>query len=291
MGRCLECEMHKTALARIFAMSKVDIAAMEAKFERHLRAQNLERMVYAGVIEIARPIAGSLFGGKLSIIIDGAGDQQSTIPWLQSPTKGLEDGRLKMKMMGVYVHWVGVFMFCTTTAQAHGANLTIECLVHVLRGLQQQYGADKLPRCLALQLDNCSDNKCLAVLGWCAWLLELGVFDEITVNFLQRGHTHEVRLRVKAPCLGLLLHVYGVCINLPFRMQPSPPPPPRTNPAHVPTPHPPYVPRHSRACPNVRLSLSRPIRLLLSALPPQGYRPPLCAHRPGNARWAEGPRS
>jgi hypothetical protein len=63
--------------------------------------------------------------------------------------------------------------------------------------LQTRYGAEKLPNVLALQLDNCSDNKAKAVLGWCGMLRRRGVFKEIRVSFLIRGHTHEVRCVVQ----------------------------------------------------------------------------------------------
>ena len=73
--------------------------------------------------------------------------------------------------------------------QAQGADLTIECLVQTLVALQNKHG--KLPRKLYLQFDNASDNKCAAVMAFCALLKRMGVVDELHVSFLLRGHTHE----------------------------------------------------------------------------------------------------
>ena len=49
-----------------------------------------------------------------------------------------------------------------------------------------------LPRSLYLQLDNASDNKSLQFLAFIAYLVEMGVFDSIKVNYLIVGHTHEL---------------------------------------------------------------------------------------------------
>ena len=116
------------------------------------------------------------------------------IHWRSAPIYA-RTGKVKQKMMGVYVHWIGIYMLMATDAQTHGANLTIECIFYVLLHLQMRYGAGALPRKTCWQLDNCTDNKCLVVIGFAMWLLALGVFDEIELCFLLRGHTHEVRER------------------------------------------------------------------------------------------------
>ncbi len=63
------------------------------------------------------------------------------------------------------------------------------CLLKTLEKVLEQDG--KLPPFLLLQLDNCGkENKCNNFFAFLGQLVELGVFQEIYVNFLPVGHTH-----------------------------------------------------------------------------------------------------
>jgi hypothetical protein len=54
------------------------------------------------------------------------------------------------------------------------------------------YTQGKLPPVLHLQLDNTSKQcKSKYILGFLALLVEYGVFEKVTLNFLPVGHTHE----------------------------------------------------------------------------------------------------
>jgi len=200
MGKCSLCEKYKEVLRHVSKYSVEELAEyMRQWFDVHLPAQALERKVFASHVALAMPRGGGvIFGSVISLIIDGAGSQNAPLPSFAegTSTKGFEEGKVKQKMMGVYVHWIGIYMLMATDAQAHGANLTIECIFYVLLDLQSRYGAGALPRKACWQLDNCTDNKCLGVIGFAMWLLALGVFDEIELCFLLRGHTHEARVRV-----------------------------------------------------------------------------------------------
>ena len=48
-----------------------------------------------------------------------------------------------------------------------------------------------LPPTLFIQLDSASDNKANALLAFMTYLIEEGVFNDISCNFLIVGHTHE----------------------------------------------------------------------------------------------------
>ncbi len=72
----------------------------------------------------------------------------------------------------------------------HGANLVIQALHEVV--LDQLLLHGKLPCHLLLQLDNTTkQNKNRFVIGYCAWLVQRGVFTSVKISFLPVGHTHE----------------------------------------------------------------------------------------------------
>ena len=54
----------------------------------------------------------------------------------------------------------------------------------------------KFPPVLYLQLDNTwKDNKNRYVFGYAGMLVRTGVFKNVVVSFLPKGHTHEVNLK------------------------------------------------------------------------------------------------
>ncbi|XP_070534490.1 uncharacterized protein [Ptychodera flava] len=69
----------------------------------------------------------------------------------------------------------------------HDSNLTMNILLEVL-----VESKDHLAKALYLQLDNCfRENKNRFLLSLMALLIQLDIFEEIYVNFLPVGHTHE----------------------------------------------------------------------------------------------------
>ena len=75
-----------------------------------------------------------------------------------------------------------------------GADYTIECLQRTLEYLQtasdSPWKNQALPSVLKLQIDNCSDNKCAAILGFATMLVHTKVFLKVELHFLPVGHTH-----------------------------------------------------------------------------------------------------
>jgi hypothetical protein len=70
----------------------------------------------------------------------------------------------------------------------HDANLTITLLFNELMRLFKE---KKLARVLHLQLDNCAkENKNRWLIGFFAYLIGVGLLDNLTVDFLPPGHTH-----------------------------------------------------------------------------------------------------
>lgn len=116
--------------------------------------------------------------------------------------------------MGVHVHFHAFYLLHCTPAQFQGADFTIECLVYVIIDLQKKYkdAGQVMPRKLVVQFDNASDNKAKAVIGFCAMLVESGVFDEVQPTSLIVGHTH-THIDRTFSVLGALLRtmiVFGI---------------------------------------------------------------------------------
>ena len=104
---------------------------------------------------------------------------------------------LRQCLMGVKVHGQRMdhYIANARVGTGGGSNFTIECILRTLRKLSEEnYAAEggKLPPKLYMQLDNCSgDNKNYAILAFCNFLIDQGIFEQVEVGFLPVGHTHE----------------------------------------------------------------------------------------------------
>lgn len=129
----------------------------------------------------------------LSLIQDGMDQAKSNLPLLQRRSKNDSVQLMKQKVVGVIAHGHGHYIYVAQPPVVGNANLTIECLWRTILKLQERYERAlwKWPGKLHLQLDNASDNKSKAFFGFAAQLIEEGVFDEVNMNFLIVGHTHE----------------------------------------------------------------------------------------------------
>jgi len=138
----------------------------------------------------------------MSLIIDGCDSKNTYLPNMKSLSKtesSLSSSMIKMKLMGVRVHALHkrdyVYLQPPWASASQGCNLTLEALsrtVHAESVLRTQDPNAIWPRKLFIQMDNTSrDNKNQYVFGYLSMLVERGVFDEIDVNFLPVGHTHE----------------------------------------------------------------------------------------------------
>lgn len=93
--------------------------------------------------------------------------------------------------MGCIAHGRKSYVYTILDSVKQGSNATLEVLHRVINDTYVNEGG-KLPPKLYLQLDNTVKQcKNKYVLGYCAWLVHFGVFQEITISFLPVGHTHE----------------------------------------------------------------------------------------------------
>jgi hypothetical protein len=97
-------------------------------------------------------------------------------------------------LYGVLVHGAeGFFGYAVDGACGKGSNATVECISRTLQKLaamperQQNW-----PKVLFIQVDGCvGDNKNRTLFGYAGWLVAQGNFQEVHINFLLVGHTHE----------------------------------------------------------------------------------------------------
>jgi hypothetical protein len=101
-----------------------------------------------------------------------------------------EASKIPMHVMAALVHGFRPYAFLFTDNFKHGANLTIECLHHVLLDMHRHFGS--LPRTFYLQLDNttkqCKNKYVVAYLGL---LVAWDMLERVVISFLPVGHTHE----------------------------------------------------------------------------------------------------
>ena len=135
----------------------------------------------------------------LFVNLDGMDQQKTNVPRPQKSAKGDEVGLpLPVRLVGAIAYSRGWYGFWSTPQWASSSNVTLTALTRVIRAEQARgrasgdRGATGLPPRLWVQMDNTAkDNKNHYLLGYCGMLLAEGLFEEVEVNFLPVGHTHQ----------------------------------------------------------------------------------------------------
>ena len=158
----------------------------------HMYKMWMERKFYYERREEARQNPDVL----LSIIIDGMDQRKSEIPRVPrgQVTHSLDAlYRVKQTITGALVHHVGRFFFISTCDIKGGATLEIECLHRTIARTLEYKLANGLPRPrdLCIQMDNCGHQKNKYMMAYLTHLVDNGQFANITLSFLEKGHTHE----------------------------------------------------------------------------------------------------
>ena len=117
----------------------------------------------------------------MSVIIDGMDQQSTAVPHFVRESKSTNGAwKLLTHITGAIVHGRGQHCFVDLKEIPHDSNLTISVLLRVL-----QLYAPNIPKVLYLQLDNCGrENKNKYVLAFLCLLVELGVFDKVSITEL-----------------------------------------------------------------------------------------------------------
>ena len=119
----------------------------------------------------------------VTIIIDGMDQSKTNLPNTKIIAKSTSAlWRLRTHITGVLAHTKApsgklAFAYIDLLQWPHDSNLTISLLLNALFDFQKNY---VLPATLYLQMDNTArENKNKFVLGFCASLVELRVFEKV----------------------------------------------------------------------------------------------------------------
>lgn len=181
-SKCDTCTLIKTKLGETRDPAKR--AILIEKREKHLRLQNMERQKY-----YKHQTKAKIHSSKyLSIIIDGMDQSKTQIPHFVHASKFTSSmWRLRVHLVGVILHGIGVYGFFDLFEYSHSTNLTLSVLLSIFYMLKES-----LPDVLYLQMDNCArENKNRYVLAFMAYLVERKIFRKVKISFLMVGHTHE----------------------------------------------------------------------------------------------------
>ncbi|XP_078659995.1 uncharacterized protein LOC144904736 [Branchiostoma floridae x Branchiostoma belcheri] len=185
MKQCDVCMLAKQTIAS--EVSFVARQALISRWKRHLQRQQKERETYYE----RRSRAESRTRDYFSLILDGMDQSKSNLPHFKGWTEPKSAGntRLETHITGAIVHGRNTYALIDLSQYPHDSNLAMNSLLHIL---VSEAGNGPLPPILNIQVDNCGrENKNRFFLGLMALLVKRNFFEEITVNFLMVGHTHE----------------------------------------------------------------------------------------------------
>ncbi|XP_022100770.1 uncharacterized protein LOC110984676 isoform X3 [Acanthaster planci] len=184
---CTTCTTLKERRGR--ALTDVEQKLVTDLMKQHASTVEHERRAYHTARERARCHPTD----QTTIIIDGMDQSKTDVPHLIRRDKAtVHLSRLPVHITGVLMHTATAegripLVYLDHKEVPHDSNLTLHCLLQTLMRHQE-----KLGKTLFLQLDNCfRENKNRYVIGFAALLVELDIFEEVTMHFLPVGHTHE----------------------------------------------------------------------------------------------------
>ena len=126
-----------------------------------------------------------------SVIIDGSDNSQYWSPYFRERTSSTQSAwKVGLHVMGAIVHGRRAYAYTILDTCPLGSNVTIDVLHRVMKAELDRTGT--LPKTMYLQLDNTTRQcKSKFVVAWLHYLIQCGIFDDIYISFLPKGHTHE----------------------------------------------------------------------------------------------------
>ena len=184
-AKCKICSRLKIAIKGTNDLNKK--AALRAEKHEHLKTVFADRRVYWTVRQMCRSNPD-----LMSIIMD-AMDKSKTSPprwWLISHSQD-EYNPYNLKLTGALAHGLpdDHFFFLNDNTIPADTNMNILCLMKIIENLRER---GKLKKMLHLQFDNTTaGNKTVRMYAFLGMMVQFKVFEEIIVEFLHVGHTHE----------------------------------------------------------------------------------------------------
>ena len=133
--------------------------------------------------------------------VDGMDNSKSYCPRMKEKSKKFAGIlRLPTKIQGCIIysgHYLEkrkTVFYLNHDQYPQSSNMVVSIIYKLLKVFVNDF--KKLPKKLHIFADNCwRENKNRYVFGFLDWLVELGVFQEVTLNFLIVGHTGTVNLK------------------------------------------------------------------------------------------------
>jgi hypothetical protein len=187
--KCKKCSELRTKLAG--ATHAGDRLIIESYIKLHTIHFRRARDYYATTIQ--RCIVDFHVFKELSIVIDGMDQNKCLFPRVTNRFDLAQEDQIKFHLIGSLVHGLGfqghLLQSRKWTRCASDTNITV--LIRTISWVMKITGQIKLPEILHLQLDNCvKENKCNEFFAFLHYLVYIGAFKEIYVNYCVVGHTH-----------------------------------------------------------------------------------------------------
>lgn len=132
----------------------------------------------------------------LTVVVDGMDSKKAQVPRVRSDavySKDVENTGKPLDTRLVGAHLPGRYFlgFWTYPFFTQGGSGSASILHRILQHVLDKEGT--LPRVFIVLMDNtCKENKNNQVIKYLAFLVKVGVFDEVLVIFLLVGHTHSI---------------------------------------------------------------------------------------------------
>ena len=184
-ARCDPCT--KIDDMRKKAQNRVDEELAEKEYDKHFDVFMSQKQAYYE--RIAQAMRDPRI---LSIVLDIMDQKKTGSPYDKRLSKSASGKPVKQKVIGVKVHGRKNYLFTALESVRKGGNNSASVLHLVLDDLAKT--SPGLPigdGTLYVLGDNASDNKCVTLLVYLAWLVRTRRFRKIQLNFLMVGHTHE----------------------------------------------------------------------------------------------------
>ena len=151
----------------------------------------------------------------LLMTIDGSDNSSYGFPYFACAEKDHASSKgykVRSKLYASILHGHFGTVFTYAANLVGGSNVTIEIIHKTLQKYLNDKPGNKLPPTLWIQLDNTAkDNKNRYVFSYCHSLVDMGLFQEVEVNFLPVGHTH---CDIDQLFSRISVHLYGNnCFN------------------------------------------------------------------------------
>jgi len=184
-GKCLLCSYFNEQMLLCQCMK--DFEELQVYKEQHRMHIKSERLVYYH----NRRLGEDLPGIYMSLIVDGMQQSHSKIPYLANAAQFAD--AVQQHIQGAKQHGFAKTFYRTFPHVKNGGNLAMTCILDeiISRAEHCHEHALDFPTVLLLQVDGGPENTSKAFFAFLELLLRLNIFDEIYVNRLPVGHTHE----------------------------------------------------------------------------------------------------